>query len=176
MPGEGECFTAHLRSMKRFNYQCRKSTRKKAFPVAGMTYQRKQSHRKKHIALPNRNTCVDFLPVEPFATKPSRFYDLPGLRCFQMHRWRRHHLIKHPGHSLNHTIVDMGDDFFMQGKPHPMINGLERKKRILQEVKDPQMAPFTTTSSWGTTRPWTPSVKHSMPSNAKRIAGENGIL
>ncbi len=48
--------------------------------------------------------------------------------------------LDHPGHSQEHTIVDMGDDYFMQGRPHPMINGLERKKRILQESTDPEMA------------------------------------
>lgn len=48
--------------------------------------------------------------------------------------------LDHPSHSQDHTIVDMGDDYFMQGKPHPMINGLERKKRILQESEDPEMA------------------------------------
>jgi succinyl-CoA synthetase alpha subunit len=48
--------------------------------------------------------------------------------------------LNHPGHSQENTIVDMGDDYFMQGRPHPMINGLERKKRILQESEDPEMA------------------------------------
>jgi FdrA protein len=48
--------------------------------------------------------------------------------------------LDHPSHSQENTIVDMGDDYFMQGRPHPMINGLERKKRILQESEDPEMA------------------------------------
>jgi FdrA protein len=48
--------------------------------------------------------------------------------------------LDHPGHSQENTIVDMGDDYFMQGRPHPMINGLERKKRILQESEDPEMS------------------------------------
>lgn len=49
-------------------------------------------------------------------------------------------LLDNPTRSFKNSIVDMGDDYFMQGKPHPMINGLERKKRILQEAKDPNMA------------------------------------
>lgn len=48
--------------------------------------------------------------------------------------------LDHPDRSLEHTIVDMGDDFYMVGKPHPMIDGTMRKRRILAESQDPQMA------------------------------------
>jgi FdrA protein len=34
----------------------------------------------------------------------------------------------------------MGDDYYMVGKPHPMIDGTMRKRRILAESLDPQMA------------------------------------
>jgi FdrA protein len=36
--------------------------------------------------------------------------------------------------------VDMGDDFYTVGKPHPMIDGTLRKRRILAEGRDPQVA------------------------------------
>jgi FdrA protein len=48
-------------------------------------------------------------------------------------------LIDHPTHSLEHCVVDMGDDYFTQGKPHPMIDGTERRKRILEEARDPEL-------------------------------------
>jgi FdrA protein len=48
--------------------------------------------------------------------------------------------LEHPDRSVAHTIVDMGDDFYMVGKPHPMIDGTMRKRRILAESRDPQMA------------------------------------
>ena len=50
------------------------------------------------------------------------------------------HLLEHPDHSLEHTIVDMGDDFYMVGKPHPMIDGSMRSRRIISESQDPQVA------------------------------------
>jgi succinyl-CoA synthetase alpha subunit len=48
--------------------------------------------------------------------------------------------LEHPDRSKEHSIVDMGDDFYMVGKPHPMIDGTMRKRRILKEAEDPEMA------------------------------------
>jgi FdrA protein len=48
--------------------------------------------------------------------------------------------LEHPDRSLGNTIVDMGDDFYMVGKPHPMIDGTVRRRRILAESQDPQVA------------------------------------
>ncbi len=36
--------------------------------------------------------------------------------------------------------LDLGDDYFTQGKPHPMIDVRERYKRILKEAEDPEVA------------------------------------
>lgn len=44
------------------------------------------------------------------------------------------------GQSLEHTIIDMGDDEFTQGRPHPMIDPSLRDARIGQEVDDPSTA------------------------------------
>lgn len=38
--------------------------------------------------------------------------------------------------SQNHTIIDLGDDDFTRGKPHPMIDPSTRNERILQEAGD----------------------------------------
>ncbi len=42
--------------------------------------------------------------------------------------------------SMGHTCLDLGDDVFTQGKPHPMIEPSLRHKRIIQEARDPQTA------------------------------------
>jgi FdrA protein len=44
------------------------------------------------------------------------------------------------GRSLEHTVLDMGADEFTVGKPHPMIDGTQRKQRILAESRDPRVA------------------------------------
>ncbi len=50
------------------------------------------------------------------------------------------HKLAHPDQSREHTVVDMGDEYYTTGKPHPMIDGTLRKQRILAESHDPQVA------------------------------------
>ena len=42
--------------------------------------------------------------------------------------------------SQEHTILDLGDDEFTVGKPHPMIEPSLREERLLEEAMDPQVA------------------------------------
>lgn len=42
--------------------------------------------------------------------------------------------------STGHTLLDLGDDIFTVGKPHPMIEPSLRNNRILQEAADPETA------------------------------------
>ncbi len=45
-----------------------------------------------------------------------------------------------PFSSVGHTVVDLGDDVFTRGKPHPMIDPAPRHERLLQEAADPECA------------------------------------
>ena len=40
--------------------------------------------------------------------------------------------------SSGHNLVDLGDDVFTQGKPHPMIEPMIRLDRIIEEAKNPE--------------------------------------
>jgi FdrA protein len=42
--------------------------------------------------------------------------------------------------SQRHTVMDLGDDAFTRGRPHPMIDQTLRRERILQEAADPEVA------------------------------------
>lgn len=42
--------------------------------------------------------------------------------------------------SHGHTLIDMGDDDFTRGKPHPMIDPTLRNQRLINELNDPQTA------------------------------------
>ncbi len=42
--------------------------------------------------------------------------------------------------SQGHTLLDMGDDYFTLGKPHPMIEPVLRNDRIVREATDPETA------------------------------------
>jgi succinyl-CoA synthetase alpha subunit len=44
--------------------------------------------------------------------------------------WRSHH----------HTLIDLGDDVFTRGRPHPMIDFRLRNERIAKEAEDPETA------------------------------------
>jgi succinyl-CoA synthetase alpha subunit len=43
-------------------------------------------------------------------------------------------------HSQGHTFVDLGEEEFTVGRPHPMIDNTLRIKRLLQEARDPSTA------------------------------------
>ena len=45
-----------------------------------------------------------------------------------------------PRRSQGHTCVDLGDDLFTVGKPHPMLEPSLRRERLLQEAADPETA------------------------------------
>jgi FdrA protein len=45
-----------------------------------------------------------------------------------------------PLKSIENSLVDMGDDEFTSGRPHPMIDYTLRNKRILEEAADPETA------------------------------------
>lgn len=45
-----------------------------------------------------------------------------------------------PLQSEGHAVVDMGDDLFTRGKPHPMIDPAPRSARILEEARDSESA------------------------------------
>jgi hypothetical protein len=42
--------------------------------------------------------------------------------------------------SVEHTVVDLGDDEFTRGRPHPMIDHTLRNERLLKEAGDPSVA------------------------------------
>jgi len=52
----------------------------------------------------------------------------------------RAHRLEDVWSSHGHTLVDLGDDVFTRGRPHPMIDHRLRNERILREATDPQVA------------------------------------
>ena len=63
-----------------------------------------------------------------------------GLQVFSNAPLDKHFALEHPEKSREHSLVDMGDDFYTRGKPHPMIDGTWRRQRILAEARDPAVA------------------------------------
>ena len=48
--------------------------------------------------------------------------------------------IPDPWKSREHTLIDLGDDVFTRGRPHPMIDHRLRNERLLAEADDPDVA------------------------------------
>lgn len=42
--------------------------------------------------------------------------------------------------SQKHTVIDLGDDLFTRGRPHPMIDHRLRNERLIKEANDPEVA------------------------------------
>ena len=53
---------------------------------------------------------------------------------------RKDEMIPNVWKSVEHTVIDLGDDLFTQGRPHPMIDFRLRNDRIIQEATDPETA------------------------------------
>ena len=47
--------------------------------------------------------------------------------------------LKNSWKSQHHTIIDLGEDEFTQGRPHPMIDNSLRIERLIQEGKNPEV-------------------------------------
>ncbi|MDP2966421.1 MAG: acyl-CoA synthetase FdrA [Pelolinea sp.] len=53
---------------------------------------------------------------------------------------RKEDKLSNSNQSQGHTVVDLGEEEFTVGRPHPMIDNDLRIRRLLQEAKDPEVA------------------------------------
>ncbi|PJG60662.1 acyl-CoA synthetase FdrA [Aeromonas cavernicola] len=63
-----------------------------------------------------------------------------GLTCESNAPVKGASALKESARGHGHSLVDMGDDEFTQGRPHPMIDPSLRNARLLQEAADPATA------------------------------------
>lgn len=50
------------------------------------------------------------------------------------------YILDDPMRSVGHTVVDLGDEQFTEGRAHPMIDATLRQERLLQESRDGEVA------------------------------------
>lgn len=63
-----------------------------------------------------------------------------GLKTYANIAKKAEEKLADPHTSKGHTFIDLGDDVFTQGKPHPMIEPSLRLERLLKEAADPETA------------------------------------
>lgn len=74
------------------------------------------------------------------AIEAMALFEEEGFRVFSNVRKEPGRLLQSPHLSEGHAIVDMGDDVFTLGRPHPMIDSSLREERIAKEAADPETA------------------------------------
>ncbi len=75
-----------------------------------------------------------------FCDETQMFFQSEGFEVFSNTPVGKVSKIKDSWKSEKHTIIDLGDDEYTVGKPHPMIDYSTRNKRILEEAADPTTA------------------------------------
>jgi succinyl-CoA synthetase alpha subunit len=75
-----------------------------------------------------------------FCYQSQQIFREAGIIVYSNSPIEKHLALKDPNQSESHSVVDMGDEYFMVGRPHPMIDGSQRARRILQEARDPNVA------------------------------------
>jgi succinyl-CoA synthetase alpha subunit len=89
---------------------------------------------------PDQKYLRGILAGGTFCYQSQQIFREAGIRVYSNSPFDQKNKLDHPDRSVKHTIVDMGDDYYMVGKPHPMIDGTMRKRRILAECQDPHVA------------------------------------
>jgi succinyl-CoA synthetase alpha subunit len=75
-----------------------------------------------------------------FCFEAQLIHSSSGISCFSNTPTAGNKPLDDARASRQHTIIDMGDDAFTQGRPHPMIDPTQRDQRIRDEVSDPETA------------------------------------
>ena len=75
-----------------------------------------------------------------FCFEAQLIHQAAGIKAFSNTPTAGNSPLPSDGKSRENTIIDMGDDQFTQGRPHPMIDPSQRDARIRDEVNDPSTA------------------------------------
>ncbi|MCR4402126.1 MAG: acyl-CoA synthetase FdrA [Firmicutes bacterium] len=62
-----------------------------------------------------------------------------GVGVYSNATWLPEFMLEDPETSRAHTCIDMGDDYFTRGRPHPMLEPGLRVPRYLREARDPEV-------------------------------------
>jgi len=110
-------------------------------PAAGLTPEElAQISKEKKAWSPGQKYLRGILAGGTFCYQSQQILREAGFAIYSNSPFDKKFHLANSDQSVDHSIVDMGDDFYTVGKPHPMIDGTLRKRRILAESRDPQVA------------------------------------
>jgi hypothetical protein len=105
-------------------------------------------------------------------------FEREGFRVFSNVHKDPERRLRSPHRSEGHAIVDLGDDIFTLGKPHPMIDPSLREERIAREAADPETALLLLDVVLGYGAHGDPcaDLAESVGEAKSRVAGRGGFL
>jgi len=89
---------------------------------------------------PTQRTVRGIFSGGTFCFEAQLVHAAAGIRAFSNTPTAGNAALQDNWKSVENTIIDMGDDEFTQGRPHPMIDPSLRDARIRDEVADPTTA------------------------------------
>ena len=90
--------------------------------------------------LPEQKYLSGLFAGGTFCYQSQQLFRDAGITVFSNAPLDQKYKLVHPDRSFEHTMVDMGDEYYTQGRPHPMIDGTLRMQRILVESRNPELA------------------------------------
>jgi FdrA protein len=75
-----------------------------------------------------------------FCYQSQQIFQKAGIKVYSNGPIDKELLLADPDQSQEHTLVDMGDEYYTVDTPHPMIDGKNRRERIIRESSDPEVA------------------------------------
>ena len=101
----------------------------------------RRSLRAKRAASRRRSvTCADISPAARSPTRPGSSRIARPAPFIPTTRRIPRFVLADPRRSVGHTVVDLGDDAFTVGRPHPMIDPSTRVERMMAERDDGEIA------------------------------------
>jgi FdrA protein len=87
-------------------------------------------------------------------------------------------LLRDLSRGKGHTLIDLGDDAFTQGRPHPMISPESRKRYIASETDDPEVAVLLldVVLGYGSHRDMAGALSENIQAAKEKVARNGGYL
>jgi succinyl-CoA synthetase alpha subunit len=112
------------------------------------------------------------------ALEAMALFEQEGFRILSNVQKERGRALQSPHRSEGHAIVDLGDDVFTLGRPHPMIDPSLREERIAKEAADPETALLLldVVLGYGAHRDPCGALAESVIQAKAQVAGRGGYL
>jgi succinyl-CoA synthetase alpha subunit len=101
---------------------------------------RKLVHSEKEKFGPGQKYVRGLFAGGTYCYQSQQVFSDAGIEVYSNASMSKEYQLADPDSSIAHTFVDLGEDYFTVGRPHPMIDGTARRHRILDESQDPQVA------------------------------------